>query len=126
MKTISEIKRQLETLKPILKEKYQVENIGIFGSYTRGEQTRKSDIDILIEFSKDAQIGFFKFLELEEYLTKKTPNKRRPRNQKHTETRNERANTQGDHLRLKRNHKIYIQDILEAITRIDQYLKELT
>ncbi|MEM3377572.1 MAG: nucleotidyltransferase family protein [Candidatus Bathyarchaeia archaeon] len=71
MRTINEIKRQLETLKPILKEKYQVETIGIFGSYTRGEQTRKSDIDILIEFTKDAQIGFFKFLELEEFLTKK-------------------------------------------------------
>ncbi|MEM3377573.1 MAG: DUF86 domain-containing protein [Candidatus Bathyarchaeia archaeon] len=27
---------------------------------------------------------------------------------------------------MKRNPKIYIQDILEAITRIDQYLKELT
>lgn len=75
MKTINEIKRQLETLKPILKEKYQVETIGIFGSYTRGEQTRKSDIDIVIEFSKDAQIGFFKFLELEEYLTKKLQTK---------------------------------------------------
>lgn len=71
MKTINEIKRQLETLKPILKDKYQVETIGIFGSYTRGEQTRKSDIDILIEFTKDAQIGFCKFLELEEFLTKK-------------------------------------------------------
>ncbi|MGB9914671.1 MAG: DUF86 domain-containing protein [Candidatus Bathyarchaeales archaeon] len=27
---------------------------------------------------------------------------------------------------MKRNPKIYIQDILEAITKIDQYLKELT
>ncbi|MGB9914672.1 MAG: nucleotidyltransferase family protein [Candidatus Bathyarchaeales archaeon] len=71
MRTINEIKRQLETLKPILKEKYQVETIGIFGSYTRGEQPRKSDIDILIEFTENAQIGFFKFLELEEFLTKK-------------------------------------------------------
>ncbi len=42
MRTINEIKRQLGTLKPILKEKYQVETIGIFGSYTRGEQTRKA------------------------------------------------------------------------------------
>jgi predicted nucleotidyltransferase len=71
MKTIKEIKKQLETLKPVLKEKYQVETLGIFGSYTRGEQTKKSDIDILVEFSKDAHIGFFKFLELEELLTQK-------------------------------------------------------
>jgi len=48
-----------------------VETIGVFGSYTRGEQTKKSDVDILVTFSKDAQVGFFKFLELEEFLTKK-------------------------------------------------------
>ena len=71
MKTINKIKKQLETLKPVLKEKYQVETLGIFGSYTRGEQTKKSDADILVEFSEDAHIGFFKFLELEEFLTQK-------------------------------------------------------
>jgi uncharacterized protein len=48
-----------------------VETISFFGSYTRGEQTKKSDIDILVTFSKDAQIRFFKFLELEEFLTQK-------------------------------------------------------
>jgi predicted nucleotidyltransferase len=71
MKTIKEIKKQLETLKPVLKEKYQVETLGIFGSYSRGEQTKKSDADILVVFSKDARVGFFKFLELEELLTQK-------------------------------------------------------
>ena len=71
MKTLEEIKTELETLKPTLKERFGVETIGVFGSYTRGEQTKKSDIDILVTFSQDAQIGFFKFLELEEFLTKK-------------------------------------------------------
>ncbi|MCW4047155.1 MAG: nucleotidyltransferase family protein [Candidatus Bathyarchaeota archaeon] len=71
MKTTEEIKKQLETLKPLLKKKYQVETLGIFGSYSRGEQTKKSDIDILVIFSKEAHIGFFKFLELEEFLTRK-------------------------------------------------------
>ncbi len=71
MKTLQEIKVELETLKPTLKERFRVETIGVFGSYTRGEQTKKSDIDILVTFSKDAQVGFFKFLELEEFLTKK-------------------------------------------------------
>ena len=33
---------------PILK-KHKVTKAGIFGSYARGEQTKKSDIDILIE-----------------------------------------------------------------------------
>jgi predicted nucleotidyltransferase len=71
MKSLQEIKAELETLKPTLNERFGVETIGVFGSYTRGEQTKKSDMDILVTFSKDAQVGFFKFLELEEFLTKK-------------------------------------------------------
>ena len=71
MKTLEEIKARLERLKPTLKEKFEVETIGIFGSYTRGEQSKKSDVDILVEFSEDAEIGFFKFLDLEEFLSRK-------------------------------------------------------
>ena len=50
-----------------MKKKYYVSKIGIFGSYARGEAGENSDIDILVEFEKP--IGFFKFLELEEYLS---------------------------------------------------------
>ena len=50
-----------------LKEKYEIKDIGIFGSYLRGEAKEESDLDILVEFEKP--IGFFKFLELEEYLS---------------------------------------------------------
>jgi predicted nucleotidyltransferase len=28
-------------------------------------------VDILVEFSEDAEIGFFKFLDLEEFLSRK-------------------------------------------------------
>jgi predicted nucleotidyltransferase len=71
MKTLKEIKAELETLKPSLKERFEVETIGVFGSYTRGEQTKKSDIDILVTLSKDAHVGLFEFMDLEEFLTKK-------------------------------------------------------
>ena len=64
MKTLTTIKKQLQTLKPTLKKKYQVETIGIFGSYTRGEQKRKSDLDIIVEFSEANDIDLFKFIEL--------------------------------------------------------------
>ena len=70
MKTLEELKSCLETLKPTLEQKYEVNTIGIFGSYTRGEQTKKSDVDILVEFSEDAKVGFFKFLDLEEFLSR--------------------------------------------------------
>ncbi len=42
MKTLKEIKTQLAALKPELKEKFKVETIGVFGSYSRGEQTKKA------------------------------------------------------------------------------------
>jgi len=71
MKTLEVLKSRLEELKPALKEKFGVETIGIFGSYTRGEQTKRSDVDVLVEFSEDAKIGFFKFLDLEEFLSRK-------------------------------------------------------
>lgn len=71
MKTLKEITSTLEALKPSLRESFGVETIGVFGSYTRGEQTKKSDIDILVTFKPDAHPGFFKFLELEEFLASK-------------------------------------------------------
>jgi len=51
-----------------LKKTYNVKNIGIFGSIVKDKQNRKSDIDILIELKEP--VGFFKFLELENYLSK--------------------------------------------------------
>ena len=57
MKTLEEIKAKLEMLKPAIKEKFGVETIGIFGSYSRGEQTKKSDVDVLVVFSRDAHVG---------------------------------------------------------------------
>ncbi len=48
-------------------ENYKVKEIGIFGSYVRGEQQEKSDLDILVEFYET--IGLFKFVALERYLS---------------------------------------------------------
>jgi len=41
--------RELKTLKPILKEKFGVEEIMIFGSVARDEANENSDVDILIK-----------------------------------------------------------------------------
>lgn len=46
---------------------YGVTEIGIFGSYVRGDASVHSDIDILVSF--DRPVGFFKFLELEDRLS---------------------------------------------------------
>ncbi len=71
MKTLKEITSTLETLKPTLRERFGVETIGVFGSYTLGKQTEKNDLDILVTLAKDAHVGLFEFLDLEEFLTKK-------------------------------------------------------
>jgi predicted nucleotidyltransferase len=36
-----------------------VQKAWLFGSYARGEETPESDVDILVEFAKDADIGMF-------------------------------------------------------------------
>ncbi len=69
MKSIKYIKKRLEELKPILEEKFHVETIGVFGSYVRGEQTKKSDVDVLVEFRNDAHIGLLKYVEMELFLS---------------------------------------------------------
>lgn len=66
MKTFEEIKEILRNQKPFLTEKYGVKEIGVFGSYVKGEQKDESDLDILVEFGRP--VGFFEFLDLEEYL----------------------------------------------------------
>lgn len=71
MKTLEEIKTELETLKPILHEKFQVETIGVFGSYCRGEQDKKSDVDVLVTFIEPNDIDLLDFIGLKRYLSRK-------------------------------------------------------
>lgn len=46
--------------------KYQVEFLGVFGSVARGEQRTESDMDLLVRFSPDAKVGFFKLYDIEQ------------------------------------------------------------
>lgn len=60
-----EIESKLKKHKVVLQEKYKVEKIGIFGSYARGEESGKSDMDILIEFYEP--VGW-EFIDLKDFL----------------------------------------------------------
>lgn len=66
MKTRDEVLRILKGELDFLRQKYGVKRVGLFGSYSRCEATEESDIDILVEFERP--IGFFAFMDLEEYL----------------------------------------------------------
>jgi predicted nucleotidyltransferase len=45
-----------------------VKAIGVFGSVARSEQKKYSDLDVIVEFSEP--VGFFKFIELEYFLSR--------------------------------------------------------
>jgi len=45
----------LKSNKDYFKNEFHIEEIGIFGSYARGEETPESDIDIIIEFDDDVK-----------------------------------------------------------------------
>ncbi|HDH03933.1 MAG TPA: nucleotidyltransferase [Candidatus Campbellbacteria bacterium] len=62
-----EIKSIVYKSLPMIKEKYHVKQVGIFGSVARGTEKNDSDIDILVEFS--SPIGFFDFMRLEKHLS---------------------------------------------------------
>ena len=58
MITKEEIVQKLRVIKPFLQQKYNLTEIALFGSYARDEQTEKSDIDIMVDYSPKTYKGF--------------------------------------------------------------------
>jgi hypothetical protein len=69
MKILNDIEETLRNYKPILKERFNIKKIGIFGSFIRGKESNKSDLDILVEFEENASIGLLRFVEIENFLS---------------------------------------------------------
>ena len=70
VKSVEEVKAILKEHKAEVVKKYRVREIGIFGSFVRGEQKRRSDVDILVEFDPRNIPGLLKLIEMEIYLEK--------------------------------------------------------
>ena len=64
---------KLKELKPIITARYKAKEIGLFGSFVRGEQSASSDIDVLVEFEEEADLFDLMglALHLEEELERK-------------------------------------------------------
>ena len=62
----TEIINAMRSSKPEMEAHYGVQRLGLFGSYVKGRQRKKSDIDILVSFNRD--IDLFDFLDLREFL----------------------------------------------------------
>ncbi|MGR3174039.1 MAG: nucleotidyltransferase family protein [Candidatus Scalindua sp.] len=67
MKKLEELRTILLYHKEDLKDEYAVNEIGIFGSYTKEEQIETSDIDILVDFQK--AIDLLTFVHLKNHLS---------------------------------------------------------
>ena len=65
MKNLTEIKFKLQQALPLLRKKFPIASLAVFGSYVRDEQSKSSDVDIMVEFNGD--VGW-EFLELKEEL----------------------------------------------------------
>jgi len=69
MNNLENIISKLVENKSTIKKKYKIKQIGVFGSFVRGENQKNSDIDILIEYDRRKTFTIFDFIRLEEYLT---------------------------------------------------------
>ena len=58
--------RILQAHLPELRERYGVRELWLFGSYLRGEQRKRSDLDVLVEFERVPSL--FEFIRLERFL----------------------------------------------------------
>ena len=67
LKTLIDIQNILNELKSELIEKYHVRQLGIFGSYARGDYNSASDIDVLVEYAQKPSL--FDLIELQQYLS---------------------------------------------------------
>jgi predicted nucleotidyltransferase len=66
MTTFDELNHTLQAHLDELRRDFAVSEIGIFGSFVRGEQREGSDVDMLVDFTRP--VGFITFLKLENRL----------------------------------------------------------
>ncbi|MFA5401168.1 MAG: nucleotidyltransferase family protein [Dehalococcoidia bacterium] len=64
--SLEEIREIIRRNRPELQSRFHVDKIGVFGSYARGDQKKRSDIDFLVTFNKG--ISLFERADLYIYL----------------------------------------------------------
>jgi uncharacterized protein len=64
--SLEDITETLRRHKSRLHKEHRINEIGVFGSFVRGEQKEKSDIDVLVEFEEVP--GLIEFIQIEDGL----------------------------------------------------------
>lgn len=69
MQEINEIKNKILSVQSKLSNEFEVDEIGLFGSYVRGEACEDSDLDILVSLNPQHSVGLIKFNSLKDFLS---------------------------------------------------------
>jgi len=69
--TLKELRIALRALLPSLEREYGVTSIELFGSYVRGEQDEKSDLDLLVVFDPERDLSLLDLARLQRTLTER-------------------------------------------------------
>jgi len=65
---VKNVELPIEAIKALC-EQYGVRELAIFGSAVRDDFSSDSDVDLLVEFAPDAEIGFLAFARLQRELS---------------------------------------------------------
>lgn len=68
MKTRDQILDFLSQNKKLFRDNYHIEKIGLFGSYARGDQDNRSDLDLLVEFEENTQDLYELKLQIKDFF----------------------------------------------------------
>jgi predicted nucleotidyltransferase len=66
----SEIKKQIVRAIEENNLNRELKSVRLFGSYLYGKPKKNSDVDLLVEFSPDVQIGFFRLVNIQSIIEK--------------------------------------------------------
>ncbi|MCS7133172.1 MAG: nucleotidyltransferase family protein [Nitrososphaerota archaeon] len=67
MRELEEVKAVLSRHRDVLRDRFHVKEIAVFGSLVRDERRKTSDVDLLVGFEEPPSL--FEFMDLEEYLS---------------------------------------------------------
>ena len=46
-----------------------IKSVAVFGSYVNGQPAVNSDVDVLVQFDENAEIGFFEYVRIQRHLS---------------------------------------------------------
>lgn len=67
--SLSSVSRKLRAHMPELRSRHGIASLKVFGSVARGENTRRSDVDLLVEFEPGRSVTLLGFVAIEREIS---------------------------------------------------------